>query len=110
MVASAYIIGVSVAVVLLIIATIVAVSISFRPDNSDIKSRKVWFWVISSLAPVLTFAMAFMFVYEGIKVPSKQTAYMTAMCISTGVSFVLYVVLGFVLAKVNNHGKIGNWF
>lgn len=110
MVASAYVIGVSVAVVLLIIAALVAMMIAFRPDNSDCKSRKIWFWVISALVPVLTFVIAFLFVYKGIKVPSKQTAYMTAMCISAGVSFVLYVILGFVLAKVNAHGKIGNWF
>lgn len=110
MIASAYVIGVSVAVVLLIVAAMVAMMISYRPDNSDCRSRKVWFWVISALAPVLTFIIAFFFVYKGIKVPSKQAAYMTAMCISSGVSFVLYVILGFILAKVNNHGKIGNWF
>ncbi len=110
MIASAYVIGVSVAVVLLIIAVSVAMMISFRPDNSDCHSRKIWFWVISALVPVLTFSVAFFFVYKGIKVPSKQAAYMTAMCISAGVSFVLYVILGFILAKANNHGKIGNWF
>lgn len=110
MIASAYVIGVSVAVVLLIIAALVAMMISFRPDNSDCSSRKFWFWVISALVPVLTFAIAYFLVYKGIRVPSRQATYMTAMCISAGVSFVLYVILGFALAKVNNHGKIGNWF
>lgn len=110
MTASAYVIGVSVAVVLLIIAALVAMGISFRPDNSDCRSRKVWFWIISALVPVLTFIIPFLFIYSDIKVPTRQTEYLTAMCISSGLSFILYVILGFVLAKVNKHGKIGNWF
>jgi hypothetical protein len=35
---------------------------------------------------------------------------MTAMGISAAISFVLYVVLGFIAAKINKTGKIGNWF
>lgn len=110
MTASAYVIGVSVAVILLIISAFVANAISFRPDNSDCHSRKVWFWIISVFAPVLTFAVAYLFVYGDIKVPTKQDAYMTAMGASSILSFILYVILGFVLAKANKHGKIGNWF
>lgn len=104
---SAYVIGVVVAVVMLVIAAVVSNLISFRPDNSDCKSRKTWFWVLAALTPVFTFLAAFAFVYVGIKANSKAESYMIAMAISTVVSFVIYVGCGFILSKANKHG---NWF
>jgi hypothetical protein len=35
---------------------------------------------------------------------------MAALPIATAVGFVLYIILGFVLSKVFQKGKIGNWF
>lgn len=107
---SAYIIGVSVAIVLLLIAAIIANVISYNPDNSDCKKRKVWFWILAAFTLVLTFVLCYVIEYTGIKVPSKQKAYMTAMCISSVVSPIIYILFGFILAKINNHGKVGNWF
>lgn len=109
-VSSAYIIGISVCVVLILLAAILSMSISFRPDLSDVSKRKVLFWIFAILCPVITFAIGYFAVYNGIKVHTQQTSYMTAMGISAAISFVLYVVLGFIAAKVNKTGKIGNWF
>lgn len=107
---SAYIIGVCVAVALLIVSSIVSNCIAFRPDNSDCKSRKLWFWVFGVLSPVLTFVIALVLVYMGIKAKAKADSYMIAMAISSIVSFVLYTLCGFALSKMNKHGKLGNWF
>lgn len=107
---SAYIIGALVAIVMLVVSAIKSNMIAFRPDNSDCKSRKTWFWIFGVLTPVLTFLLAFALVYMGIKTKSKADSYMVAMAISTAVSFVLYVVLGFIASKANAHGKLGNWF
>ena len=49
-------------------------------------------------------------VYSGIKGKSAQNTYMVAMCIATVISFILYVVLGFIAAKTNKNGKLSNWF
>lgn len=110
MTASAYIIGISVTIVLLLIAAAWSVLIGVRPDNSDCKTRKVLFWIISVFTIVLTFILCYTIVYPDINVPTQKEAYMTAMCIASGLSFVLYVVFGLVLSKINKHGKIGNWF
>lgn len=107
---SAYIIGFVVAVVMLVVAAVVSSLIAFRPDNSDCKSRKVWFWVLGALTPVFSFLIAFFAVYVGIKANSKQESYMIAMAISTVLSFAVYVLCGLALSKVNKHGKLGNWF
>lgn len=108
--ASAYVIGVCISVVLLIVAAIVAKAVSFKPDLSDVTKRKVWFWILAILCPVLTFIVTYLVVYSGIKAHSQRDAYMVAMCISAAISIALYIILGFVASKVDKHGKIGNWF
>lgn len=107
---SAYIIGVGACIVLILLAAVIATSISYKPDLTDVKKRKIWFWIFALLCPVLTFVIAYFAYYKGIKVRTQQTAYMTAIGISAAISFVLYVVLGFIAAKVSKTGKIGNWF
>lgn len=107
--ASAYASGVITSIVLILVSGLIAKSISFQPDLSDVAKRKLWFWILAILCPVVTFAVTFV-VYNGIKGKSAQNSYMVAMCVSAAVSFVLYVVLGFIASKANKNGKLGNWF
>lgn len=107
--ASAYMSGVITSLVLILVSGLIAKSISFKPDLTDVSKRKLWFWVLAILCPIITFGITFA-IYCGIKGKSAQNMYMTAMCISAVVSFVIYVVLGFVAAKTNKNGKLGNWF
>lgn len=107
---SAYIVGIALTIVMLIIAAMISNMIAFRPDNSDCKSRKTWFWILGVLTPVLTFIITLVVGYLQIKSHKKAETYMIAMSISSAVSFVLYVALGWIIAKTNKHGKLGNWF
>ncbi len=108
--ASVYIIGCVVAAIVLGLSVFVANGIKFQPDSSDVKSRKTWFWIISFLAPLLTFALAYIMIYSGLKVPAQKQACMIAMCIAAGVSWVIYVILGLVVSKAFKNKKVGNWF
>ncbi len=107
--ASAYASGVITSIVLILVSGLIAKSISFRPDLSDVAKRKLWFWIFAILCPVVTFSIAFV-VYNSIKGRSAQNSYMIAMCVSAAISFVLYVVLGFIASKADKNGKLGNWF
>lgn len=107
---SAYLIGVIVAIVLILVSALVANLIAFKPDRSDVKARKILFWVLDVLCPVFTFLISFIVVYIGLKSHNQQTKYMIAMAIASVISFVLYLILGIIAAKVNKNGKIGNWF
>ena len=109
---SAYIIGVVVFIVMLLIAVIVANVIAYQPGTNptDPAKRRTWFWILGVLTPVLTFALTFFIVYSGIKMRNVQEKYMTALCISTAVSFILYVASGFALSKIFKHGKLSSWF
>lgn len=107
--ASAYMPGVITSLVLILISGLIAKSISFKPDLTDVSKRKLWFWVLAILCPIITFGITFA-IYSGIKGKSAQNTYMVAMCIATVISFILYVVLGFIAAKTNKNGKLSNWF
>ena len=111
-VVSAYVIGIVVFIVMLLIAAVVANAIAYQPGTNptDPGKRKTWFWILGVLTPVLTFFLAYFIVYTGIKMHNVQEKYMTAMCISTAMSFVLYVVSGFALSKIFKHGKLHHWF
>ena len=111
-VVSAYIIGIVVFIVMLLIAAIVANAIAYEPGTnpSDPGKRKTWFWIFGALTPVFTFFLAYFIVYTGIRMQNVQDKYMTAMCISTALSFVLYVASGFALSKIFGHGKLHHWF
>ena len=111
-VVSAYIIGLVVFLVLMLISVVIANGIPYElgANPKDKAKRKMWFWIICALVPICVFAINFFAGYQGIKVPSKAAAYMTAMSISTGVATVLYIVCGIALAKIFNHGKLSSWF
>ena len=42
--ASAYMAGVITSIVLILVSGFIAKSIPFKPDLSDVKKRKFWFW------------------------------------------------------------------
>ena len=107
--ASAYMSSVITRLFLILSCALIAKSISFQPDLSDVSKRKLWFWVLAILCPIITFCITFA-IYSGIRGKSAQDSYMVAMCISAAVSFILYVVIGFIAAKANKNGKLGNWF
>ena len=111
-VVSAYVIGFVVLVVFVLLAVIVANAIPYEMGVAprDKGKRRMWFWILGVLCPVAVFALCYFLYFQGIRVPSRATAYLTAMSISTGVAFVLYVVIGFALSKIFNHGKLSSWF
>jgi amino acid transporter len=123
-----FLIGVIVALVFLFIAALVAVSIKFRPDHKDFKKRRLWFWILGILALITSFILLF-FVFGTIEPYStseleqlydleseirpylkRHEHYMLMAPIATGVTFVVYTVLGFILSKMFKHKKIGSWF
>lgn len=111
-VASAYILGLVIFVVLMLVSVVIANMIPYElgANPRDKAKRKAWFWIIAGLVPTCVFAVNYFAGYQSILIPSKAAAYMTAMSIATGVATVLYVVCGFVLAKIFNHGKLSSWF
>ena len=105
-----YVTSIIIAIVMLGISALHSKSIAFRPDNSDVKSRKVKFWIYAIVTLVVNFIVCYVMFYMAEKTKSKKEAAMIATAIGTMLSVVVYIGLGFVTAKINKHGKTGNWF
>lgn len=111
-VVSAYMIGAIVFVVCMLLSIVIANAIRFEAGTNpqDKKKRKTWFWILAVVCPIAIMAVCYFAVYSGIRVPSRQNAYITAMGISSGVFFVAYIVCGFILSKTYSHSKLASWF
>ncbi|MBQ4005655.1 MAG: hypothetical protein II609_02690 [Muribaculaceae bacterium] len=109
---TAYVIGIIVFFVLLLVSILIANRIAYESGVTprDPAKRKLWFWVLAILTPVLTFALAYFIVAIDIKSASKLTKFMNALYISSALSFVLYVLSGFCLSKLFPRTKLGSWF
>jgi sulfoxide reductase heme-binding subunit YedZ len=109
---SAYIISVVIALVFLLVAAIISNVIKFEGGSNpkDPGKRKLWFWILGILCPIVIFLYGFIIVRPDILVPSMRDKYTTAISIGAGIAFALYVLFGFLLSKIFKNGKLGNWF
>lgn len=105
----AYVWGVVISLVLILIAAIIANLIPNKPGGKDISQRKTWYWICFVLAVGLTFGIN-MIIAKGILIPSKHADYVTASAISAGVAAVIYLIIGIVLSKSMKRSKLGAWF
>lgn len=124
---SMFVVAIVCALGFLLLAMLVANLIKFEPGSNprDPQKRKLWFWIFG----VLAFILAFVLLYFVIPVPVEaidwdqivdvsarrryeaQMAHYRMMAgIATGVCFVVYILLGFILSKIFKNKKIGNWF
>ena len=79
-----------------LLAVLIANMILFKPGNTGVTQRRVWFWILA--------------IGTGITVPNIQSSYFMHSGIASGVSVVIFIVLGFALSKVFSKSKIGTWF
>lgn len=111
----------------LLLAMLVANLIMFEPGSNpkDPQKRKLWFWILGILATILAFVLLFFVIpvpveavdWDQIVDVSAKRRYENLMAhytmmagVATGVCFVVYVLLGFILSKIFKTKKIGNWF
>lgn len=108
---TAYTVSVIITLVILFIAAIIANLIKFEGGSKpkDPKIRKLWFWILCLVNPILIFLLGFfVFMPDGnIRVVKNYTA---ALSIGTVAGFFLYILLGFILSRLFTNGKLGHWF
>ena len=86
------------------------IKIDPRPNASDAKKRRVVFWVLSVLTPVLFYLYNFFVVMKTIKKGPAQNMFQSPAAISSVVALITIIALGFILSKSFKGKKIGNWF
>jgi len=108
-----YIVSVVVAALVIIIAAVVSNSIAYEggAHPKDPGKRKLWFWVLSILSPILTYVLgAFVVAPDKNLDPMGYDEHMNSLPIAAIVALVIYVVIGFILSKAFKNGKLGHWF
>jgi hypothetical protein len=115
-VSTAYLWTAVVAVVFFLVAVIAANLILFKPNNPGTIARRIWFWILAVLTPVVGFVVNNIYL-SSVKVSGEVTVTATAESefmmhsgIAAGAFFVLFIVLGFVLSKIFKTTKVGTWF
>ncbi|MDE6078893.1 MAG: hypothetical protein K2G35_02385 [Duncaniella sp.] len=106
---TAYIIALVVMIVAFLAAYIIAGAIPFRPDDTGTTKRRLWFWLLAAVTPVVAFLINAL--YAGnISVPNIKDTYIFHSGISCACSCILYIVLGFIISKSSPNSKVGTWF
>jgi methionine sulfoxide reductase heme-binding subunit len=105
-----YILSIIFAAVVLLLAALISNAIKFEggANPKDSGKRKMWFWIFAVLNPIIFYSIA-----AFVMPPSNLKALKTwndSLPIAVAIGFVVYIILGFVMAKMFKHGKIGNWF
>tara|TARA_A100001388_G_C28772362_1_gene504733 strand:+ start:1837 stop:2238 length:402 start_codon:yes stop_codon:yes gene_type:complete len=107
-----YVFAVVVAIVALGVAILISNSIAFEFSEKpkDPRKRKIVFWLIAVISPILFYGYNLFLVTPNIKKgPAAAEFFMTG-ALSPVVTLVTYVVVGFLLAKIFKTKKIGTWF
>lgn len=106
---TAYVWASVILIVMFLVAILSANLISYKPGGSDNSSRKVWFWVLAVLTPVIAFVVNFIN-STSIHVKSANNEYVLHSGIAAGVVFVVFIVLGLLLSKAFSRTKLSSWF
>ena len=110
---TSYIISLIVAAAMILLAALISNAIKFEggANPKDPGKRKMWFWVMAIINPLVYFVIA-SFVLAPIADEDQMVYddYMAIVPIATAVGFVVYIIIGFVLSKMFKNGKLGHWF
>lgn len=106
-----YVAGAVCGLLFLAIAALLSSLIKFEggANPSDPGKRRMWFWML------LAACFATFFLYNRLMVAptialSLQTKFMLTNVLASSAATVSYLILGFLVSKINATGKLGNWF
>lgn len=113
LISNTYILAIVIAVVFVGISIAVSSMIAFEGGRNprDPKKRRVWFIILGIIGTILFFSWNYFIVLEKIKpVASFQNQFLKHAGIATGVTLVVYVLVGFILSKLMRRKKYGTIF
>jgi sulfoxide reductase heme-binding subunit YedZ len=107
-----YIISVVGSLFFILIAALISNSIKFEGGAypKDPGKRKMWFWIMGILAPIANLLFGLFVYYFPQNNNYAKAKLITAIGIGSAVTFIAYLLVGFILSKVFKNGKLGNWF
>lgn len=112
LITNTYMFAVITAIVMIGIAILVASMIQFQSgaNPKDRMKRKIWFWILAVLTPVIFFVYNSFLVLPNIKAGPAMNKFSLHSGLSPVIAFVLFVVFGILVSKLFKRKKVGNWF
>lgn len=110
---NSYITSIIAAGLFILIAALVSNAIKFEggANPKDPSKRKMWFWIIAILNPVIFYILsAFLLAPNPNNDQMVYDEFMASLPIAAGIGLLVYIVLGFVFSATIKNGKINNWF
>jgi heme/copper-type cytochrome/quinol oxidase subunit 2 len=107
-----YIIAFIFVLAFVLLAVIISNLIKFEGGTTpkDPVKRRMWFWILAGLLPVSLYLYNLLLVIPDVRTGPALNKFSMHPQIASGVAFVVYILIGFVLSKTMSRGKIGNWF
>ena len=112
LITNTYMFAVITAIVMIGIAILVATSVKNQPGPNprDAAKRKLWFWILGILTPIIFYAYNLTLVMPNIKAGPAMNKFFMHSALSPVVSIVIYIVLGVTISKIFKRKKVGTWF
>jgi hypothetical protein len=107
-----YIIAFIFVLAFVLLAVIISNLIKFEGGTTpkDPAKRRKCFWILAGLLPVSLYIYNLLLVIPDVRTGPALNKFSMHPQIASGVAFVVYILIGFVLSKTMSRGKIGNWF
>lgn len=107
-----YIVAVVTSLFFILLAAIISNMIKYQGGAypKDPGKRRMWFWIMAVLAPVMNLFLGLIVFYAPLNGGLAKSKMMTAIGIGSSITFVIYLIVGFILSKIFKNGKLGNWF
>ena len=96
-------------VVFFTVAVVVGNSTPYKPDASDIKTRRVWFWIMAILTPFISIIINY-FGAQELQMQSHRFQYFMVSCVAAGIALAVYILVGLIVSKAFKTKKVGTWF
>ena len=112
LITNTYMFAVVAAIVMLGLAILVASMIQYQSgaNPKDRMKRKMWFWILGILTPIIFYVYNLTLVMPNIKAGPAMNKFFNHSALSPVLAFAIFVILGVVVSKIFKRKKVGNWF
>ena len=109
---STYVFAIIFLVVFLLLAIVISNMISFEggANPKDAGKRRRWFWIFAIVGPISVFLYNFLVILPSVRKGPAFDKFSMHVPIASIVILVSYILVGFIIAKMQKSGKLGNWF
>lgn len=112
LITNTYIFALVLALLFVGISILVANMIAYQGGKNprDAKKRKIWFFVLAAINTIAFFLWNLLYVSNLVKGAPAQDKFLMHNAISTGVTLLVFILVGFLISKLMKKGKYGTIF